>query len=127
NGADDQLDMAPLVARQAPDLPAGARVHIEVSPAEAAARVRLFLGRERLLDIDEGRAELSAQALREGDLELYLEGVGGRSALWDGRVTVTLVSKDGSSVLGSDSVELRAAPTIFPDNTQAPERLYVMR
>ncbi len=127
NGSADQLDMAPLIARRSPDLPAGARVHLELSPAEAAARVRVFSARDLLIDLDEGRAELPVQALREGDVELFLEGVGGRSGLWDGRVRVTLTAQDGDDVLGSDSVELRAAPTIFPDNTQAAERLYVMR
>lgn len=129
NGSDDVADMATLVVRQAPDLPEGARMLLELGPPEAAARVRLFHAESRdlFLNVDDGIGELSVSALREGDVTLLLEGVGGRSDRWDGRVTVSVTAKDGDEVLGEDSVELRSAPTLFPDNTQPAERLYVMR
>ncbi|MFZ9888518.1 MAG: protein-arginine deiminase family protein [Myxococcota bacterium] len=129
NGSDDLVDMAPLLLRHSPDLPAGARVTLEISPSEAAARVRLFLDgtRELLLDTEQVTASLAASALREGDILLRLEGVGGRSGNWDGVVRVTATATDGDAVLATDAVELRAAPTIFPDNTQKAEELYVMR
>lgn len=129
NGAEDARDMARVVVRRSPELPEGAEVALEVSPVEAAARVRLFTAErfDLVLDLDGGRVDLSASALREDDLELLLEGVGGRSLRWDGRVKLTLTVREGDEVLEEDVVELRAAPTIFPDNTQPAERLYVMR
>lgn len=129
NGAEDARDMARVLVRRSPSLPKDAEVTLEVSPSEAAARVRLFAASDYklLLDVDLGTATLSADTLREEDIEVLLEGVGGRSARWDGRVTLTLRVKKGDKVLADDVVELRAAPTIFPDNTQPAERLYVMR
>lgn len=128
NGERDLADLTRVVLRHSPDLAEGAEVTIEVGPQPADARVRLFERKQLdvVKDLDARVGAIDAAALREGDVELFLEGVGGRSANWDGRVTLTMrVEADGESY--EDVVELRAAPTIFPDNTRAPERLYVMR
>lgn len=129
NGSLDEEDLARVLVRRSPDLPEGATVTLAVSPPAATERVRLFtaLRREVLIDLYDERAELDADALRDEDLELLLEGVGGRSTRWDGRVTLTLSVEDDGELLEEDVVALRAAPTIFPDNTRPAERLYVMR
>lgn len=129
NGREDERDLARVVVRRSPELPEDASVALAIAPLEAAARVRLFTAerREVLIDLDEGSAELDAGDVRDGDVELLLEGVGGRSLQWDGRVTLTLSVADGGELLEEDVVELRVAPTIFPDNTRPAERLYVMR
>jgi len=127
NGTLDLEDLAPMVIRRSPDLPMDARISVRVEPEAADHRVRLFVGGslELLKDIDEGSGELLASDLREGDIEVLLEGVGGRNHNWDGRTSVVLsIEVDGETF--EDTVMLRAAPTIFPDNTQKPERIYVM-
>lgn len=120
---EDDDDTFAVVVRQAREL-GGGKVFVEVSPTIAAQRTRLWRKGEILVDAQNPRAEVSGAGL--ADTELRLEALTGRTGDWDGVVNVTVTVEDGGSVVSTDRVQLRAAPVIFPDNLQAPRRLFVM-
>lgn len=125
---DDKLDDVdddtfPVIVRQAKQL-GSARVFVEVTPAIAAQRTRLWLGSDILTDAATPRAEVAAASAT--DVELRLEAITGRTGDWDGVVNVTVTVEEGATVVSTDTVQLRAAPVIFPDNLQAPRRLFVV-
>ena len=121
--ADDD-DMAELIVRRVKGLD-GARVFIEVSPRIARDRVRLWAGDTAIIDTGIDRAEVPG--VDSDDVTLRLEAQTGRTADWDGAVTVRVTVESGDAVVSEDSARLRAAPVIFPDNLQTPRRLFVMK
>jgi protein-arginine deiminase len=116
-------DTFPVIVRQARGL-GSARVFIAVTPTLAAQRTRLWRDGDIVVDGSTSRAEVDGAG--DGDVEFRLEAITGRTGDWDGVVTVTVTVEDGGDVVSSDVVQLRAAPVIFPDNLQAPRRLFVM-
>jgi len=119
----DDEDMASLIVRHVKEAD-GAKVFLAVSPRIARERTRVWLGDEVLLDIGKERAEVPDATT--GDVALRLESQTGRTNDWDGLVTITLRVEDGGDVISEDTATMRAAPVIFPDNLQAPQRLFVM-
>ncbi len=125
---DDVLDAVDddtfaVIVRQARDLGAG-KVFVEVTPAIAAERTRLWLNGSILTDASTPRAEVPGAGF--GDVELRLEAITGRTGDFDGVVVVTVTVVEDEAVVSTDRVELRAAPVLFPDNLQAPRRLFVV-
>ncbi len=120
---DDDDDTFPIVVRQVRELGAS-QVFVQVSPAIAATRTRLWLDGAILTDASSDRAQV--QGAGAADVELRLESLTGRTSDWDGRVEITVTVEDGGDVVSSDTVHLRAAPVLFPDNLQAPRQLFVM-
>lgn len=123
-------DTVPVIVRRVSGL-SGAKVFIAVSPAIAAQRVRLWRDGAILVDGGTPRAQLDTGAIGDDDVELRLEAITGRTGDWDGTVTITVTVEDSlagddDAVVSTDEVQLRAAPVIFPDNLQAPQRLFVM-
>ncbi len=131
NGAGDLEDLALVRVVRVPELASGHNVTIEVTPEAAAARVQLFApsgaGYTLIHAPSAGVAVVPTSELATSDLDLRLEARTGRTAGWDGKVILTLQISNGTVVLSEDTVELRVAPTIFPDNVQPPAVLYVMR
>ncbi len=101
-----------------------AKVFVTVTPELAAARTRLWRNKSILTDESTPRAEVPGTG--DGDVELRLEAITGRTGDWDGRVTVTVTVEEGDEVVSTDVVTLRAAPVMWPDNLQDPRRLFVM-
>ena len=120
---DNDDDTFPILVRQVRELGAS-KVFVEVSPAIAAQRTRLWLNGAILTDISKERAEIENAGAT--DVEMRLEALTGRTGDWDGRVTVKVTIEDGGDVTSTDTVRLRAAPVIFPDNLQAPRQVFVM-
>lgn len=120
----DDDDMADVVVRKVTGLD-GAKVFVELQPPGLARdRLRLWQGDVVLLEAGKERAEVIG--VGAGDVTLRLEAQTGRTGDWDGRVRVRVTIEEGGGVISEDTVALRAAPVIFPDNLQAPRRLYVM-
>lgn len=116
-------DTFAVIVRRVRELGAGS-VFVEVTPAIAAQRTRLWRDGEILTDITTPRAEVAG--LGSGDVELRLEATTGRTSDWDGVVNIKVTLEDDAGVVSTDIVKLRAAPVIFPDNLQAPRALYVV-
>ncbi|MCK6547036.1 hypothetical protein L6R52_14395 [Myxococcota bacterium] len=131
DGAADLADLAALSVRAYPGLAGADRVTITVDEA-ARGDVRLFVegadGVVSQLFAPGGDATVSLPTERVAaeDVRLFVEATRGRSATWDGRLTLTLTVEHGGLV-EEDAVALRAAPIIFPDNLQRAEVLYLMR
>ena len=121
--SDGDDDTFPILVRQVRELGAS-RVFVEVTPAIAATRTRLWLNGEILTDASRERAEIDNAG--SADIELRLEATTGRTSDWDGRVAVTVTVEDDNGVVSADTAKLRAAPVLFPDNLQAPRQLFVM-
>ncbi len=119
--ADDD-DMAPLIVRRVKDA-GGARLFVTVSPQIANERTRLWKGEQILTEAGSNRAEVGGG---DDDVELRLEAMTGRTGDWDGVVTIKLTLESGGAVISEDTVKMRAAPVLFPDNLSQPQRLFVM-
>jgi hypothetical protein len=120
----DDDDMTDVIVRRVRGLD-GAKVFIELQPPGIARdRVRLWQGDTILLEAGKDRSEVVG--VDDDDVTLRLEAMTGRTSDWDGVVRVRVSVEDGRSVVSEDVVTMRAAPVIFPDNLQAPRRLYVM-
>jgi protein-arginine deiminase len=120
-------DMVDVVVQKVRELE-GARVFVTVAPTLAVQRTRLWQGERIVTDAQVDRGEV--EGTDAGDVVLRLEALTGRTGDWDGRVTLTLTVEEGdgatAKVWSTDVVELRAAPVLFPDNLQAPRRLFVV-
>ena len=132
DGEEDLSDMAPVLLRRAPALTESHRVELQVWPIAAADRVRLFNVREDgsyivAHDIGEQWVEVDAESLRSENQLYFLEGAGSRDGIWDGIVKLTVRVRLEDEVVAEDTVALRVAPVLFPDNTRPAERLYVLR
>lgn len=132
NGAADLADLAPLVVRRYPGLEPGRDRATITADGSARDQLRVFLEeddghvRELLGPGGTEPAELPVDRLAAGDLRLFIEAIYGRDLGWGGLTRLTLVIEHAGEV-EEDVVELRAAPILFPDNTLAPERLFVMK
>lgn len=130
DGEADLLDMAQVRIGRSTALLASDTVMLRIEPPEARDRMRMHLqdddGDFSVFFSPQGDApEIDADALRGGDMILYVEVIG-RGAVWDGTLDLTLeVERDGE-ILASDAVRIESAPVIFPDNTEIPQTLYVM-
>lgn len=129
----DRFDMAPVILKQTSRLRTNYHaITLTVSNASAAARVRIFADQgngviNELYAPEEGQVTIPIEWLRRGDVPLYVEAIEGRSPAWDGTMTLALTITARGQNVSTDSVAMRVGPTILPDNTQAPERVYVMR
>jgi protein-arginine deiminase len=130
NGAADLLDLARLRSVPWAEAPDGVVGAIVVTPAAAAARVRVFrragAGFEHLAP----GATLSAAELRAG-VELAVEAtdVVRDRAVWDGFADVTLEVRRAGSTRAAlhDRVRLRVAPIVFPSHAEPAEQVFVTR
>jgi protein-arginine deiminase len=132
NGYDDFDDMVEIVVRSMDGLMLGHSVEIEVWPMEARPYVRIFRQRADGYVVSWHETEQSATVLphadlQNGDVSLWMEGVVGRYPGFDGGVELSMVVRFDDQEVSRDTVMLKGAPTVFPNNTQDVERVYVMR
>lgn len=126
----DLLDMAQIRIGGSIALLSSDTVMLRIDPPEARDRMRIHLqdddGDFSVFFAPQGEEpEIDVDALRAGDMTLYVEVIG-RGAVWDGTLDLTLeVERDGD-IVASDVVRIESAPVIFPDNTEVPQTLYVM-
>lgn len=132
NGNEDVKDLVQVIIRRHGGVVDGRdSATLSLEPAGAKNNVRVFLqsgGRLASLISPEGNAQVTIAPadLLAGDLNLYVEGLNTRTAVWDGRASLRLaVTVDGQ--VQEDVVSLRVAPVIFTDNLQAARALFVMR
>jgi protein-arginine deiminase len=132
NGNEDVRDLVPVIIRRHGGVVDGRdTATLSLEPAGAKNNVRVFLqsgGRLASLISPEGNAQvtIAPNDLLAGDLQLYVEGLNTRTAVWDGRANLRLaITVDGQ--LQEDVVSLRVAPVIFTDNLQEARALFVMR
>jgi hypothetical protein len=119
----DDTDVTEVIVRRVTGLGDG-KVTISVQPA--IARQRTIVWQDAVVLSSESVEGGEVAGIGDDDVTLRLEARTGRTADWDGRMTITVnVELDGSTV-SSDTVKLRAAPVIFPSNLQAPQQLYVL-
>lgn len=120
-------DMTEVVVQRVRGLK-DARVFVAVSPRQAVERTRLWQGDRVVTGAQAERGEVEGAG--DDDVVLRLEAMTGRTADWDGVVTLTLTVEagegDDTTVVSTDVVQLRAAPVLFPDNLQPPRRLFVV-
>ncbi len=117
-------DMTDVVVRRVREL-GGAKVFVEIQPRGVARdRTRLWQGDTVVLDASTARGEIEGAG--QGDVTLRLEALTGRTSDWDGALRIRVTVEEGGAVVSEDTVSMRAAPVLFPDNLQAPRRLYVM-
>jgi hypothetical protein len=119
----DDTDVAEVVVRRVTGLNGG-KVSISVQPTIARQRTIVWQGDVQLSSDTVDGGQLTGIA--DNDVTLRLEARTGRTADWDGRMTITVNVEVDGTVVSSDTVKLRAAPVIFPSNLQAPLQLYVM-
>ncbi len=129
NGAGDTLDLARIVIRQMASLPDTASLTLTVS-AGAQGRVRIFRNDAGSWSqaYASGATFLVPAALAiAGDVELGVEARERYSPSWDGRVTLDLEVRDATATLiGSDSVLLKAAPWLMASHLWPTEDLCVV-
>lgn len=122
NPTDD--DMTDIVVRKVRDL-GGAKVFVEIQPPGIAReRTRVWQGDTVILEAGTERGEVVD--VGRDDVTLRLEALTGRTIDWDGLLRIHVTVEEEGVVVSEDTVSMRAAPVIFPDNLQAPRRLYVM-
>ena len=146
NGKADLLDMAPVVVRRMPGLTEQHTVSIELDfevlgseglnfEGMTSVAPRLFLQHDEtsfeLLINGEAHsgsthsATLAADALRAGDVQLFIESALGRTHGFDGNLTLVLKVEEGSKVIAQDEVALRGSPVLLSHHQQSAERLFV--
>lgn len=114
----DPADLARIVVRRYAGLPSTATVTIDVGPAAAQSRIRIFRNSGGAWSSVYGGGAsftLPAAAVAAGDVELGIEARARISLAWDGEVTLTLRIADGTTALGTDAVRLRLAPLLLAD------------
>jgi len=121
-GEVDDDDVAEVIVRRVTGL-GGGRVRVAVTPTIARERTVLWQGEKILSDdtVDGGVIDGAG----DNDVALRLEAKTGRTADWDGTVTIT-VTVEADGAVSTDVVTMRAAPVLFPSNLQKPKRLFVM-
>jgi protein-arginine deiminase len=119
----DDTDVADIVVRRVTGLGDG-KVSISVQPAIARQRTIVWQGAVQLSSdsVDGGQVT----SIGDDDVTLRLEARTGRTADWDGRMTITVNVEVDGTIISTDTVKLRAAPVMFPSNLQAPKQLYVL-
>ncbi len=135
NGAPDELDLAPLVLRPLPAVPAGWTGELTV---DAAARnyVRLFrnLGGGAFAVFDPAThnpllaADLAAGVAFGVEALSYAQTSSGAAGKWSGEAPFTFVLKDASgSERSRDEVRLRVAPFLLFSNLDPGQTAYVVK
>ncbi len=130
NGDEDLLDMSPVVARQIPGLHREHTVVVGMI-SDSSPGAQLFYKRadgeiELLIASGDEEAELPLDQLAAGDVSLYLESRNGRSAGFDGRLSLTLTVEDDGTEVAHDSVAFRGSPILFSHHLQSVERVFVV-
>jgi protein-arginine deiminase len=133
NGPDDLEDLARLKTVPWPMAPADASATISLA-APGATYVRLFKNVGGTFTVfNPATATLSAAELQAG-VELAIEGrdIVRDSAVWNGRVKVTLnvdagTGQDGPLPDGSDTVELRVSPVMFRHHLDEAATIYASK
>ena len=148
NGDADLLDMAPVVVRRMPGLTEAHTVVIEMdftTTTDVSPRLlpKLFLQRAEdsfELLLNEGfrnpldwnppvygprSTALSADDLKAGDVQLFIESALGRTHGFDGNLTLRLKVEEGGTVISQDEVALRGSPILLSHHLQPAERLFV--
>jgi protein-arginine deiminase len=127
-GAPDADDLLPLFVRKVNGLTAGQTVRVTVGPQVGSDAVRLFTASGTLLKgTGSTTATIPGTDIGAGDVELRIESSTGRTATWDGEITLDLEVVEGATVVASDQAIMRVAPIILPDDTREMETLHVMR
>lgn len=133
NGAQDLDDLARLKTVPWPTAPADASATITVS-APGASYVRLFknVGGNFTL-FTPGTSVITSAELQAG-VELAIEGkdILRDSAVWDGRVKITLqvdagTGPNGALPDGSDTVEMRMSPVMFRHHLDPATTIYASK
>lgn len=122
-GEVDDTDVAELLVRRVTGLGAG-KVTVSVQPEIARQRTIVWQGDVQLSSDTVEGGEVTG--IGDADVTLRLEARTGRTADWDGRMTITINVETDGTIVSSDTVKLRAAPVLFPSNLQAPQQLYVL-
>lgn len=130
-GAADLDDMTPVRVRRVLGLD-GHIVRLTLSPEPARALVRVWRKDGDVLsvlldpeqaDLAQGEAEIVGA---DEDVELLVEALVPRTREWDGSLKLELEVRTQDAVTSADTLALRAAPVIFPDNLRTPRRVFVM-
>lgn len=133
NGAADLEDLARLKTVPWPQAPGDASATISVS-APGASYVRLFKNSGGTFTVfNPATGSLTADEIKAG-VELAIEGkdILRDSAVWDGKVKITLnvhagTGPNGPLPDGSDTVEMRMSPVIFRHHLDEAETIYASK
>ncbi|MBI4880327.1 MAG: hypothetical protein HY812_11815 [Planctomycetes bacterium] len=135
NGVRDELDLAALLVRPIPSIPAGWTGEISVDSG-AAHFVRLFRnlggGAYSLFDPAThnplANADLAAGVAFGVEALDYAQTASGAPGKWSGEALLTLVLKDGSgSERSRDEVRLRVSPFLLYSNLAQGQKAYVVK
>jgi protein-arginine deiminase len=127
NGANDLADLATVLVARMPSLPAGSSVTLAADTA-SRPNTRLFLrgtgGVYTVLD-PTASPNIPDSLLRDGDVEVRIEGRSFATASWNGEalLTVTVVPPGGGQE--TDSVRLRVGPFLLLSNAMEGSEIYV--
>ena len=119
----DDDDVAEVIIRRVIEL-GTARVSVKIAPEIARARTVLWQGNKILSSADV--VDSVIEGVGAGDVSLRLEAFTGRTADWDGALTITVSVVEAGQNISTDVVTMRAAPVLFPSNLQRPKHLYVL-
>ncbi|MEW5848158.1 MAG: protein-arginine deiminase family protein [Myxococcota bacterium] len=134
NGNADITDLAPVMVRAWPDVPADATGTLVVTASDTGA-FNLFKVTGVDTDPqayafveDASNVPLTAEEIRAG-VRFALEATdlvtSTSEEAWDGHVTATLTIRDAQqAVIGTDEVQLRVAPVIFQYNTLEADTIF---
>ena len=131
NGAQDVLDLSPVVIPAWPEASTGATAKLSISPAD---RVRVFkkLGATNFPKVDLATEKLTATDLKAG-VEFAIEGldVVRDAAVWDGFIEIVLtveVPSNGDLIVPgtyTDKVRMRVSPFMTFHHLSPSETTYV--
>ncbi|MDZ4656423.1 MAG: protein-arginine deiminase family protein [Bythopirellula sp.] len=112
NGAEDRLDLAPLLLESLADLPADSRVTVSLqAPTEKAF---LHVPEDQAFRcIPAGESwEFAASELGTEGIEFFVEAAAIADKEWDGSILVAAKLLDNTSAESGDEVRLRVAPLV---------------
>ncbi len=129
-GTEDENDLAGIIVRQLATAPADALAQILISPSAAIGKARFFRknGNSWTMISSSGSSfSLPMADLIAGEVELGIEATSRVDQNWDGDILLTLELREmGGTLIGSDTVRLRCAPTILVHNLLPVEALHVV-
>ena len=103
----DDDDVAEVIIRRVIEL-GTARVSVKIAPEIARARTVLWHGNKILSSADV--VDSVIEGVGAGDVSLRLEAFTGRTADWDGALTITVSVVEAGQNISTDVVTMRAAP-----------------